>query len=239
MMNPQNKQALHAKRSLLMISALFLSLLIGSSEDLLAQTKGGMLTLQGEISISNSDRIRGWSWDGRTISYIATEDDGRGGKKSILYVMPFDGKTFGAVSFKYDNFSKSDRIRGWSWDGRTASYIATEDDGKGGKKSILFVRPFDGQNFGPISFEYDNFSKSDRIHGWSWDGQRVVYVGLWQGNYSVYSCSFDGKVFGPVEERVLEKPNNITMRGYQSGSRSGSVAYVKGGKTYIAKKLPH
>jgi len=184
MMISQIPQALHAKRALLMMSVLFLSLLLGAIDGLFAQPRG-IVSQQTEILISNSDRIRGWSWDGRTASYIATEDDGRGGKKSILYVMPFDGKTFG-----------------------------------------------------PVSFQYDNFSKSDRIRGWSWDGQWAVYVGLWQGKITVYSCSFDGRVFGPVQEGVLEMASGNTVRGYQSGLRNGSLAFVKNGKTYIVKQFP-
>ncbi|MEH2161266.1 MAG: hypothetical protein V7K38_09495 [Nostoc sp.] len=42
--------------------------------------------------VSSQDDFRGWSWDGRTASYVALENG-----KTVLYVRSFDGKRFGTL----------------------------------------------------------------------------------------------------------------------------------------------
>ena len=53
-------------------------------------------------------------------------------------------------------FSDSDNLAGWQWDGKTASYQVKSKVQRPaatlGPQVDLIVRPFDGENFGPISF---------------------------------------------------------------------------------------
>ena len=92
----------------------------------------------------------------QTASYAALK-----GSKTVLYIRPFDGNSFGPVAKELE-FSSLDDIRGWSWNGTTASYAALK-----GSKSVLYIRPFDGSSFGSVAKEIE-FSSLDDIRGWSW-----------------------------------------------------------------------
>ncbi len=93
-------------------------------------------------------------------------------------------------------FSSQDNMRGWDWDGNTASYVATLDG-----KSYLFVRLFNGQTFGPVKSKL-TMSGADLIRGWSWDGNTASYLGLQGGETYLFVRPFDGSEFGPVERKI-------------------------------------
>jgi len=57
--------------------------------------------------VSSSNAFRGWSWNGTIASYVAFKSGG----KSILFVRPFDGRSFGSVT-EQQVFSDTDSIRG-------------------------------------------------------------------------------------------------------------------------------
>ena len=87
--------------------------------------------------------------------------------------------------------SSTDNIRGWSWNGTTASYIAV--NGNGG--NTLYVRSFDGQTFGSVRSSQIIFS-TDTIRGWSWNGTTASYVAInANGGSTLYIRPFNGQTF--------------------------------------------
>ena len=91
---------------------------------------------------------------------------------------------------------------------QTASYAAL----KGGK-TVLYIRSFDGSNFGPV--REIGISSHDDIRGWSWDGKTVSYAALQGSKTVLYIRSFDGSNFGPVREIGISSSDDI--RGWSWG----------------------
>jgi hypothetical protein len=82
-----------------------------------------------------------------------------------VVIRPFDGETFGASrEIALSSSPSPDDIRGWEWDGRTASYVLGR-----GRRSALVIRPFDGQTFGPFrEIALSSAGSPDDVRGWSW-----------------------------------------------------------------------
>jgi hypothetical protein len=114
------------------------------------------------------DRLRGWSWDGKTASLLSFKADGT----TWVHVFPFDGKAFGSEISTAKISSAEDRLRGWSWDGKTASLLSFKADGT----TWVHVSPFDGTTFGSEISNARISSAEDRLHGWSWDGKTASYL---------------------------------------------------------------
>ena len=173
------------------------------------------------VLISSTDSIRGWSWDGTTASYVAIQNG-----ENVLYVSPFDGKTFGSVISR-QVVSSSNAFRGWSWNGTTASYVTF----KSGGKSILYVRPFDGRSFGPVT-EQQVFSDTDSIRGWSWDGSTASYVTVQNGRNVLYVRPFNGRSFG-AETPGQTISSTDSIRGWSWDGTTASYVAVNenGGST--------
>ncbi|MEL7121995.1 MAG: hypothetical protein AAFO07_21285 [Bacteroidota bacterium] len=180
---------------------------------------------QGEL-FSNTDAVRGWSWDDTIASYCFVQDKPNTGKETILVVRPYDGSDLGAAFEK--KHTSSDNMRGWNWDGATASYVAYN---KFGGKCILYIRPFDGREFGPVSSQQD-MTASDNIRGWSWDGTTASYMAFNDkiGKTELYVRPFDGRSFGPVSyKESFSSADNI--RGWSW--YGGKVSYIgKTGNTF-------
>jgi hypothetical protein len=170
---------------------------------------------KSEIPISNNDRLRGWSWDGKTASYAATKAG-----KTVIYIQGFDGVRFGGNPREIPIFN-SDRLRGWSWDGKTASYAAIKDG-----KTVIYVQSFDGVRFGGNPREIP-ISNSDRIRGWSWDGKTASYAATKAGKTVIYIQGFDGVRFGG-NPREIPIPNADPIRGWSWGMSQAVGAAIAG-----------
>jgi Tol biopolymer transport system component len=157
---------------------------------------------KNSVEILKSDRMLGWSWNGKKASYVANTNG-----QSILYIRDFDGKTFGK-DYKEFTISKSGRIRGWSWDGETASYVAVTNG-----QAVLYIQKFDGTTFVNTNKTFV-LSKSDRIRGWSWDGETASYVAVLNGESRLYIVEFDGNAFSTkLDDDKLSNADDI--RGLQ------------------------
>ena len=170
-----------------------------------------------EIPLSNSDRIRGWSWDGTTASYAAVKSG-----KTVIYIQGFDGVKF-AGNAREIPLSNSDRIRGWSWDGTTASYAAVKSG-----KTVIYIQGFDGVKFTRNAREIP-LSNSDRIRGWSWDGTTASYAALKSGKTVIYKQGFNGIKFGG-NAREIPISNSDRIRGWNWGKQIAALAAVKNRK---------
>ncbi|WP_299683165.1 hypothetical protein [uncultured Tenacibaculum sp.] len=138
--------------------------------------KDGLAQRRTNLFFSSSDNIRGWSWDGKTASYVVLR---RG--KLYLYIRSFNGTSFG--SHREVFLSSSDNLRSWHWDGKTASYHVI----KGGK-TYLYVRPFDGYKFGAHREIF--FSSGDNVRGWYWSSS---YSGT--AKFCTYLIERGGKTY--------------------------------------------
>lgn len=118
------------------------------------------------------DVTRGWSWDidNAVASYVYYNRDDT---NSYLVVRSFDGDTLGPIDREI-LLSSGDVIRGWSWDGTTATYISFLSG-----NSRLYTKSFDGIAFGASAFgesESRQTAVSDPFRAWSWDGSTSYYV---------------------------------------------------------------
>ena len=126
-------------------------------------------------------------------------------------------------------FSRSNNVRGWSWDGGRASYLVV----KGGK-TYLYLRSFFGYTFGPHREIF--MSSSDNMRSWNWDGQTASYHVVKGGKTYLYIRPFDGYKFGPHREVVFSSSDNV--RGWfwskpnDQKVRVCSYLVVKNGGTY-------
>ncbi|MEP2781973.1 MAG: M57 family metalloprotease [Pseudoruegeria sp.] len=124
-----------------------------------------------QIKFSSRDNIRGWNWDRENgvASYFGYQPEQS--NKTILYIRSFDGTSFGEVQQEII-FSTGDNIRGWSWDGNTANYIAvhpTTGD------TTLYIRPFTENGF---TAEYSTipFGSADIVRGWNVSDGNASYL---------------------------------------------------------------
>lgn len=127
--------------------------------------------------------------------------------------------------------SSSEDIRGWSWDGETASYLA-ESNGK----TILYIRGFDGYKFDE-NYEEIIIGRSGDTRGWNWSEGKASYCMYIypQRTTSLIFRQFDGKKFGvvtkyssikninykkpepkPKPKVAISKNNHPTVRTYYS-----------------------
>ena len=163
------------------------------------------------IKLSQSDNVRGWSWDGQTASYLVVKNG-----QTYLYMRPFDGYNFG--THREIRFSSSDNVRGWYWDGKTASYLVVKNG-----QTYLYVRPFDGYNFGTHREIW--FSSSDNVRSWNWTNGYASYHVRLNGDTVVYSKSFDGTNFG--DNLVVSSfSSSDNVRGWSSYFRNGAIGYL-------------
>ena len=169
-------------------------------------------TFGSEISrqvVSAGDGWRGWSWDGKTASYLAVNSSG----ETVLYIVPFDGETFGS-EISRQVVSAGDGWRGWSWDGKTASYLAVNSSGE----TVLYIVSFDGETFGSEISQV--VSAGDGWRGWSWDGKTASYLAV---NFSrktvLHMAPFDGKTFGSEISQVVSAGD-----GWRGWSWDGKTA---------------
>ena len=128
--------------------------------------RGKFAPVTSQQVLTKKDNWRGWSWDGRTASYIAVNGKGQ----TVLYIRPFNGRSFGSVTSQ-QVVAKGDNWRGWSWDGSTASYIAV--NGKG--QTVLYTRPFNGKSFGSVASQRV-LTQRDNWRGWNWKTGFASYV---------------------------------------------------------------
>lgn len=116
-----------------------------------------------------------------------------------------------SAQIKELEFSKSDRVRGWSYMTEISSYIVTESNGS----LTLYTRTFQEGKFQPVQTKYLNFSSSDNIRGWSWDGKKASYIividnGSGSKKSELWIQPFDGKKFGTVEAKIpISKTDRI------------------------------
>lgn len=134
--------------------------------------------------------------------------------------------------FTPKQFSSQDNMRGWSWDGNTASYIATLNG-----KSYLFVRSFDGETYGSVDTEIQ-FSGSDPIRGWNWDGTTASYLGYLGGKTTLYVRSFDGKKLGTEIKQIEMSSSDNFLSWYWDGETAIYHAKLPGTQTIICFKRP-
>ncbi|MBW4465009.1 MAG: hypothetical protein KME07_06155 [Pegethrix bostrychoides GSE-TBD4-15B] len=134
---------------------------------------------------------------------------------TILYVRPFDGRTFGPVTSS-QVVSEGDGWRGWSWDGSTASYLAVDEK----RQTWLYVRPFDSRTFGPVTSS-QVVSEGDGWRGWSWDGSTASYLAVDEKRQTwLYVRPFDGQTFGSVTSKQLVSRGD----GWRGWSWDGATA---------------
>ncbi len=130
-----------------------------------------------------------------------------------------------SVNLAYPNrFSSSDNIRGWSWNGTTASYIAEKNG-----KNVLYIRSFDGVNYG--QFRELPFSSSDNVRSWSWDGTTASYHAEKNGKTVLYIRPFDGTNFGDFRELPFSSSDNV--RSWSWDGTTASYHAEKNGKTVL------
>ncbi len=187
---------------------------------------------QPPVQISNMDNIQGWDWNETWASYVALERDAIGGWKSMLHVRKFDGTSFGENVFPTQELSATDNIRGWSWDGKQASYVIVENNDKGGVNSILIVRPFDGQKLGPETSRMV-LANGDRIVAWSWFGQEAKYIARQDANFLLYETGFDGTGFGKVSERLIGTTTKGIIKGLDFDGENLSLLVLKNGVSNV------
>ena len=128
-------------------------------------------------------------------------------------------------------FSNKDNVKGWSWNGTTASYIVEIYD-----KSYLYVRNFNGFSFGPVLFSMQ-FSSSNNIRGWSWDGTTASYVAVQGGISRVYVRPFNGTSLGPVSS-VTQISSGDKIRSWSlNGTVASYHAILNGAPSYITRQF--
>jgi len=126
-------------------------------------------------------------------------------------------------------FSSNDNIRGWSWDGTTASYIVGTPN-----ESTLVVRPFDGTAFGEYTELF--FSSDDNIRGWSWDGTTASYIVGTPNKSTLVVRPFDGTTFGEFTEFFFSSFDII--RGWSWDGTTASYLVWKNGETlYVTRSF--
>ncbi|MDB9444589.1 hypothetical protein PN497_25025 [Sphaerospermopsis kisseleviana CS-549] len=124
--------------------------------------------------------------------------------------------------------SSTDDIRGWSWNGTTASYIAVNADGG----NTLYVRSFDGQKFGSVRSS-QSISSTDDIRGWSWNGTTASYVVTnADGGSTLYIRPFNGQKFGPVRSsQSISSTDDIRGWSWNGTTASYVATNADGGST--------
>ena len=182
------------------------------------------------LASGTGDDFRGWNWNGETASYLVMKQLVEGSFETTLIIREFAGDQPGLTIYER-TFSSKDNIRGWSWDGTMASYIAFDASAQ---KTYLYIRPFDGNAFG--NYARLEMSSRDNFRSWSWDGKTASYMAydaIAQKTF-LYIRPFDGKTFGKVTSK-LEFSIKDNMRGwYWDGQRANYVAFNKdNGKTMM------
>jgi hypothetical protein len=120
-----------------------------------------------------------------------------GAKKTVLYIVPFNGKTFDSAKETSQVVSNGDGWCGWSWDGTTASYLAVNSSGQ----TVLYIVPFNGKTFDSAKETSQVVSDGDGWRGWSWDGTTASYLAVNSSGQTVlYIVPFNGKTFDSAKE---------------------------------------
>lgn len=108
-----------------------------NTELVIGEIDGLVWNVSSRMHIARFDKWRGWSWDGKTASYIAEM-----GSDTFLFIRPFNGVTLGALT-KQIQVSHNDNWLAWSWYDRVSSYAANVD----ASPLMIFIRGFNGSTF--------------------------------------------------------------------------------------------
>lgn len=143
--------------------------------------------------------------------------------KTCSFLVARDGKTFLRVGrFNGREITITNEIqvaqaqnwRGWSWDGKTASYTAVKEikvQNKLQDITTLYIRSFDGYNFSNPIKEIKLGKRSDNWRGWCWDGKNTAsYIAEMNGPINLYVRTFNGSSFGEYKTIKLSSIDNIT-----------------------------
>lgn len=153
----------------------------GESKAIVSSWRPPVQEQQGTYTASTGDGVRGWDWDGSTISMAIYDPQKR--ITEILYYK-FKQGVWESPYFRKAFLAHGDIVRGWSRYGTKASVVLWD---KKNKRSVLFEGdlkadgsislPPVGDGDGGVNFlGMQVVSREDNIRGWSTDGEDAYLV---------------------------------------------------------------
>jgi hypothetical protein len=192
----------------------FVSKIINNEEKLNPCLSPSLKTLN-RIAIPRRQKFRGWCWDGARATILSVSDgtDGMDRGTNLEFWSLLDDSIAMTQTRPPVNVSAGDPFRGWSWDGKIASFIQVTDAQMGQRPQA---------HIGICSFDTDStrFGRERRIllpggdvyRGWSWDGKTASLLRVYRNNagqvtgtdLEIYSFTPDSTDLGkPIEVVTL------------------------------------